>query len=156
MSRARINVFLEREHAKRLDELTVMKGVSKSSIVAAALLSFLSPEDGHQREATIAKRLDRLTHQFDRLERDQTILIETVALFVRYFLTVSTPVPEAHQDAARAQGRMRFEQFIEQLGRHLQRGRRLVKDLHETFVPDASQFFGFDAQDTTGTGEQAS
>lgn len=153
MSRARLNVFLEREHARRLDELTVMKGVSKSSIVAAALLSFLSPEGGNQREAAIAKRLDRLTHQFDRLERDQTILIETVALFVRYFLTVSTPVPEAHQHAARAQGKARFEQFIEQLGRHLQRGRRLVKDIHETFVPDAAQFFGVNAQETTGPGE---
>jgi len=142
MSRARLNIFLEPEHARRLDELAVMKGLSKSSIVAAALLSFLSPEDGNQREAAIAKRLDRLTHQFDRLERDQTILIETVALFVRYFLTVSTPIPEAHQDAARAQGRVRFEQFIEQLGRHLQRGRRLVKDLHESFTPDAAQFFG--------------
>jgi predicted transcriptional regulator len=142
MSRARLNIFLESEHARRLDEIAVMKGLSKSSVVAAALSSFLSPEDGNQREAAIAKRLDRLSHLFDRLERDQTILIETVALFVRYFLTVSTPIPEAHQEAARAQGRIRFEQFIEQLGRHLQRGRRLVKDVHESFVSDASQFFG--------------
>jgi hypothetical protein len=154
VSRARLNVFLQPEHSKRLDELAVMKGLSKSSIVAAALLSFLSPEDGHQREATIAKRLDRLTHQFGRLERDQTILIETLALFVRTFLTVSTPIPEAHQDAARAQGRIRFEQFIEQLGRHLQRGRRLVKDLHDSFVPDASQFFGLEPHSSTAT-EQA-
>ncbi len=109
MSRARLNIFLEPEHARRLDELSMMKGLSKSSIVAAALLSFLSPDGGHQREAAIAKRLDRLTHQLDRLERDQTILIETVALFVRYFVTVSTPVPEAHQDAVRAQGKLRFE-----------------------------------------------
>jgi hypothetical protein len=154
VSRARLNVFLEPEHAKRLDELAVMKGLSKSSIVCAALLSFLSPEDGHQREATIAKRMDRLTHQFERLERDQTILIETVALFVRYFLTVSTPIPEAHQDAARAQGRIRFEQFIDQLGRHLQRGRRLVKDVHESFAPDASQFFGPEPHSPAAT-EQA-
>jgi hypothetical protein len=147
MSRARLNIFLEPEHARRLDELAVMKGLSKSSVVAAALSSFLSPEDGNQREAAIAKRLDRLSHLFDRLERDQTILIETVALFVRYFLTVSTPIPEAHQEAARAHGRIRFEQFIEQLGRHLQRGRRLAKDLHEFFVPDASQFFEPEAKE---------
>jgi hypothetical protein len=49
------------------------------------------------------------------MERDQNIQIETLALFIRYFLTVSTPVPEAHQDAARAQGKARFEQFVEQL-----------------------------------------
>ncbi len=61
---------------------------------------------------------------------------------MRYFLTVSTPVPEAHQDAARAQGRARSEQFIEQLGRHLLRGRSLVKDVVEEIQPDSSQFFG--------------
>ena len=62
--------------------------------------------------------------------------IETLALFVRYFLTVSTPVPEAHQDAARAQGKARFEQFVEQLGRHLLRGRSLVRDVVEELHPD--------------------
>ena len=141
MSRTRLNLFIEPEHAKRLDELAAMKGLSKSSIIAAALASFLSPDSGDQREAAIAKRLDRLSRQLDKLERDQNILIETLALYVRYFLTVSTPVPEAHQEAARAQGRARFEQFIEQLGRHLLRGRSLVKDVIEEIQPEQSQFF---------------
>lgn len=141
MSRTRLNLFIEPEHARRLDELATMKGLSKSSIIAAALASFLSPDSGDQREAAIAKRLDRLSRQLDKLERDQNILIETLALYVRYFLTVSTPVPETHQEAARAQGRARFEQFIEQLGRHLLRGRSLVKDVVEEIQPDQSQFF---------------
>ena len=85
----------------------------------------------------MAKRLDRLSRQFERLERDQHILIETVALYVRYYLTVSTPVPEAHQEAARAQGKLRFSQFVEQLGRHLQRGRSLVRDVHEEVQAEA-------------------
>lgn len=144
MSRTRLNLFIEPEHAKRLDELATMKGLSKSSIVAAALASFLSPDSGDQREAAIAKRLDRLSRQLDKLERDQNILIETLALYVRYFLTVSTPVPEAHQEAARAQGRARFEQFIEQLGRHLLRGRSLVKDVVEEIQPDQSHHFTHD------------
>jgi hypothetical protein len=144
VSRARLNLFIEREHARRLDELAAMKGISKSSIVAAALASWLSPDSGDQREAAIAKRLDRLTRQFEKLEGDQGILIETVALYVRYFLTVSTPVPEAHQDAARAQGKARYTQFIEQLGRHLMRGKSLVKDLHEEISPDADSFVKLD------------
>jgi hypothetical protein len=139
MSQARLNLFIQPEHARRLDELAVKKGVSKSSIVAAALASWLSPDAGDQREAAIAKRLDRLSRQFDRLERDQNIQIETLALFVRYFLTVSTPVPEAHQDAAKAQGKARFEQFVEQLGRHVLRGRSLVKDVYEEIQPDSGR-----------------
>ena len=129
MSRARLNLFIEPEHARRLNELAIKKGVSKSSIVAAALASWLSPTSGEQRDTATAKRLDRLSRQFERLERDQNILIETVALYVRYYLTVSTPVPEAHQEAARAQGRLRFSQFIEQLGRRVQKGRHLLDEV---------------------------
>ena len=158
MSRTRLNIFLEPDHARRLDELAAMKGLSKSSIIAAALASFLSPDSGDRREATMAKRLDRLSNQFSKLERDQNILIETVALYVRYFLTVSTPVPESHQEAARAQGRARFEQFIAQLGRHLLKGRSLVKEAHEEIVPAHTHFSGptGDADTAVGTtGEPA-
>lgn len=136
MSRTRLNIFIEPDHAKRLDQLAAHKGVSKSAVIAAALASFLSPDAADQREAAMGKRLDRLSRQFDRLERDQSILIETVALYIRYFLTVSLPVPEGQQDAARAQGRARYAQFIEQLARHIQRGRSLVREVHEEAAPD--------------------
>ena len=135
MSQHRLNLFIQPEHAKRLDELAATKGVSKSSIVAAALASWLSPDAGDQREAAIAKRLDRLSRHAERMERDQNILIETLALYVRYYLTVSTPVPEAHQDAAKAQGKVRFEQFVEQLGRRLLRGRSLVREVVDEIQP---------------------
>lgn len=134
MTRARLNIFIEPEHAKRLEQLAAHKGVSKSAVVAAALSSFLSPDGDDQREAAFAKRLDRLSRQFDRLERDQNVLIETVALYIRYFLTVSIPVPDSQQEAARAQGRARYLQFIQQLARHLQRGRSLVREVHEDLV----------------------
>ena len=146
----RLNLFIQPEHAKRLDELAATKGVSKSSIVAAALASWLSPDAADQREAAIAKRLDRLSRHAERLERDQNIQIETLALFIRYFLTVSTPVPEAHQDAARAQGKARFEQFVEQLGRHLLRGRSLVRDVVEELHPDPVRM-----EDVAGTAAMA-
>lgn len=136
MSRTRLNIFIEPAHAKRLDQVSAHKGVSKSAVIAAALASFLSPDGEDQREAAIAKRLDRLSRQFDRLERDQSILIETVSLYIRYFLTVSVPVPEGHQEAARAQGRARYVQFIEQLARHIQRGRSLVREIHQEIAPE--------------------
>jgi predicted transcriptional regulator len=136
VSRTRLNVFLEREHAKRLDELATLKRISKSGIVAAALASYLSPDGGDRRDAILTRRLDRFAHLFERLERDQTILIETLALFIRHQLAVTAPIPDAYQDAARAQGRVRFEQFTEQLARHLQRGGSLVKEVCEEIAPD--------------------
>jgi predicted transcriptional regulator len=137
MSRARLNIFIEPDHAKRLRQLAAHKGVSQSAVIAAALAAFLSPDAADQREAAIGKRLDHLSRQFDRLERDQNILIETVSLYVRYFLTVSNPIPEGHQEAARAQGKVRYAQFVEQLARHLLRGHSLVREVHEEVFPDA-------------------
>jgi len=43
MSQYRLNLFIQHEHAKRLDELAAKKGVSKSSIVAAALAAGRAP-----------------------------------------------------------------------------------------------------------------
>lgn len=135
MTRARLNIFIEPEYARRLEDVSAHRGVSKSSVIAAALSSFLSPDAMDQREAAMAKRLDRLSRQFDRLERDQSILIEALALYVRHYLTLALPVPESQQEAVRAQGRARYAQFIEQLARHIQRGRSLVREIHEEIGP---------------------
>jgi hypothetical protein len=144
MSRTRLNIFLQPDHAKRLAEFAALKGLSKSSIIAAALASTLSPDSADQREAATSRRLDRLTRQFDKLEQDQNIAIETLALFIKYYLSVTPVVPEAQQIAAWAQGRGRFAQFVEQLGRQLQRGKSLVRDLHEEIYPEDRDFFSFD------------
>ena len=153
MSRIVFKVYLERGPAKRLEELARYKGLSKSSVVGAAVASFLSPDTAERREAAIGKRLDKLTRQFDVLERDQTILIETVALYVRYYLSVTLPVADEHQEAARAQGRARFEQFVQQLSGHLQRGHSLVREVHEDLYADASQFLDADGTRPSKTSE---
>lgn len=138
MSRARLNVFLEPDHARRLEELSTLKGVSKSGIIAAALATYLSPDGPDQRSAVLQRRLDVLSRQFDHLERDQTVLLETVALWVRHQLAVSSPVPEGLQEAARAQGRARFADFVAQLARHLQRGGSLVGEVWREIAPQES------------------
>jgi hypothetical protein len=149
MKRGRINVYLEREYETRLREWCAIRGLSKSEVIAAAVASFLSPESADRREAAIAKRLDKLTQQYERLARDQMIEVETLALFIRYFLSVSSPVPEGHQEAARAQGKARFAQFIEQLARHLQRGGSLVKEVSEEIYPSGEQFFSDKRRDSS-------
>jgi predicted transcriptional regulator len=138
VSRARLNIFLEPDHARQLEELATLKGISKSGIIAAAVASYFSPEGPNQRSATLGRRLDALARQIDRLERDQAVLLETVALWVRHQLAVSTPVPEGLQEAARAQGRARFADFVAQLARHLQRGDSLVGDVWREIAPEES------------------
>jgi hypothetical protein len=140
VSRSGVNVCVEREHVARLDRLAAMKGVSRSVVVGAALTAYLAPEGGGHCEAATARRLERLGRQLGRLERGQTLVIETLAFFIRDYLAGTAPVLEPHEQAVRARGRARFGQFIEQLARHLQRDGSFVRELEQEFAPDRSRF----------------
>lgn len=131
----RLNLYFDDQIARRIETLASERRLGKSAIVEAAVASFLAPNSGDRQEAVLARRLDRLSHQFERLERDQAIGLETLALFVRYFLTVTPTLPEADQVAARAHGKARYERFIESLGRRLQRGQSLLLDLEPELAP---------------------
>jgi hypothetical protein len=52
----------------------------------------------------VARRLDRLSRQGARLERELWIAAETLALFIRFWLTVTPPLPEGAQVVAQAKG----------------------------------------------------
>jgi hypothetical protein len=58
-------------------------------------------------------------------EIDQTLAVETMALFVRHWLTVTPPVPSDQQAAARAKGRERYEGFVDALVRRMAGATRL-------------------------------
>lgn len=74
-------------------------------------------------------RLDRLSRQVQRLERNVGIATETLALFVRFWLTITPPLPGDVQAAAQVKGPERYEGFIEALGRRLQKGQSLVQEI---------------------------
>lgn len=137
----RLCVYLSDQVDQRLGVAARRPGTSKSAITDAALAAFLSPERDDQRDAAIIRRLDRVSRQLDRLERDQTIVSETLALFVRYYLTITPPLPEAEQDAARPLGKERFEFFVAQLGRRLAGGRNMIRDVLEEISAEESDFF---------------
>ena len=67
-------------------------------------------------------RLDRMSNQLARIERNSRIELESLALFVRYMLTVNAPLPEGDK-AAQAIGRDRFNAFVERVGQQLAGGR---------------------------------
>jgi hypothetical protein len=140
MRKRRLNLYMDVDTARQVERLAAEKQLGKSAIVEAALLSFFSPDQADRREAVFVRRLDRLSRQLAKLERDQAITLETLGLFVRYFLSVTPALPEADQAAARAQGLKRYDRFIETLGRHLQQGRSLVLDLEAEFTAGPADF----------------
>lgn len=129
MMRDRLNVSLPVEMIARINELAAQKRLTRSAIVEAAVASFLSPDGADRMEAAFTRRLDRLTRQVQRLERNSNLTTEALALFVRFWLTVTPPLPPEAQAAAQVKGRERYEGFIEALGRRLNQGRTLFDEI---------------------------
>ncbi|MER9586279.1 CopG family transcriptional regulator [Mesorhizobium sp. M0276] len=127
--RDRMNVYFPPQMLRQITELADRKKLSRSAIVEAAVASFLSPDGADRREAAFTRRLDRLSRQVQRMERDLGITAETLALFVRFWLTITPPLPPDAQAAAQTKGRERFEGFIEALGRRLQKGQSFLREI---------------------------
>jgi len=120
----RHHLYLDEELTARLDMLGSKPGTSKSAIIADALRDYLNRHATREVDDLLKSRLDRISTQLGRIERDGQVLLETLSLFVRYQLTVTAPLPEADK-AAQAVGRERFRRFVDQVGRQLATGRSI-------------------------------
>ena len=125
----RLSVYLDPPVMRSLIDYADRQGKSKSLIAEAAIASFLSPDGAERQEATFARKLDRLVRQMERLERDVGIAVESLALFVRFWLTATPALPEQARAAARAKGAERYHAFIEALGRRLSKGPTLLHEV---------------------------
>jgi hypothetical protein len=70
-----------------------------------------------------------------RMERDLGISVETLAVFIRFWLTSNPPLPEPAQVAARAKAAERYEAFVTALGRRLATGPKLRQEISEDIPP---------------------
>ena len=125
--------------AGRLADYAARKNVAQALVVEAALASHLSPDGADRLEAALARRLDRMTRQIERLERHVTISNEALAVFVRFWLVSTPPLPDTALPAAQAKGRERYQGFVEALGRRLARGRTLAEEIVSDVDPGQAQ-----------------
>ncbi len=93
--KAQISVYIDPDIMTMLADYAARREQSQSMIAEAAIASFLSPDDAERREAAIAKRLDQVDRRMTRLERDIGISVETLAIFVRFWLATTPALPEA-------------------------------------------------------------
>lgn len=126
----RHQIYLDEALTEALDRLGGKFGTSKSAIVSDALRAFLDRRAAGEIDDLLKVRLDRVSRALGRVERNQKILLESLALFVRYQLTVTAPLPEADR-AGQALGRERFQRFVDQVGRQLASGRATFADPDE-------------------------
>ena len=127
--KSRLSVYLEPGLIRTLTEYAERRGKSKSLVAEAAIASFLSPDAAERQEAAMTRRLDQLVRRTERLERDLGIAVETIALFIRFWLTATPALPEQTRAAARAKGIERYEGFVEALGRRLSKGPNFLREV---------------------------
>ncbi len=78
-----------------------------------------------------------------RLERYIGISGETLALFIRFWLNTTPPLPEPAAKAARAQAGARYDNFVAALGRRLNQGPKLRQE-----IPDDQEDASSDRKST--------
>jgi predicted transcriptional regulator len=123
--KVRQNLYIDRELSEALEALAIRPGGNKSRIVNEALRVWLARRATKEVDDLLKVRLDRISRETARCRRDIEVMLEALALFVRYQLTVTAPLPEADA-AALATGNERFERFIAQLGRQIAGGNRTL------------------------------
>jgi hypothetical protein len=123
--KCRHQLYLAEDISAKLEALAAKPGASKSAILSDAINAWLTRRGTQELDDRFGLRLNRISMQLGRIERDQQIVMESLALFVRYYLTTNAPLPEPDQ-AARAVGRDRFQSFIDQVGRQIAGGGRTL------------------------------
>lgn len=131
----RLSVYLDLGVMGRLAEHAAGRDHSRSLVAEAAIESFLSPDAAERQEAVVTKRLDQLDRRMARLERDVGIAVETLAVFIRFWLSTTPSLPEPAAQAARAKTGERYEAFVTALGRRLAKGPKLRQEISEDVTP---------------------
>ncbi|WP_296615810.1 CopG family transcriptional regulator [Sphingomonas sp.] len=123
--RIRHQLYLSRPVSDRLEQLAARPGVCKSAILADAVVAWLDRRGASELDDRFGMRLDRISAALARLERNDHVLLETLALFVRYELAVQPPLAE-NDAAGRARAAKRFDAFVIQVGRQVATGKASI------------------------------
>jgi predicted transcriptional regulator len=129
--KTKVSVYVDPDLMTMLADYAGRRNQPQSMIAEAAIASFLSPDAAERREAAIGKRLDQIDRRMTRLERDMGIAVETLAVFIRFWLATTPALPEPAAQAARAKANERYEGFVTALGRRLAQGPMLRQEIPE-------------------------
>jgi hypothetical protein len=121
--RIRHQFLLEPQLSEKLDTLSRDPSTTKSAIVAKAVEAFIERRGENDLDRRYGVRLDRLSRDLAHIRRDAEMILESLALFIRFSITLHahTAVPDKTTQAIAQE---RFEKFVEQVGRQIASGKR--------------------------------
>jgi predicted DNA-binding protein len=123
LTKIRHQFLLDPELSEKLEKLCRHPGATKSEIVAKAVEAFIERRGESELDQRFRQRLDRLSRDLDLTRRDVEMILESLALFIRFIITLNahTPLPDK---ATQAIAQERFQKFVEQVGRQIAGGKR--------------------------------
>jgi predicted transcriptional regulator len=107
MAKKKYTLYLPVPLARKLDQVARDRHGGKSALVEDAVRASLEPQPHAGIEDALARRLNEINRTLATLARDQLVATETLALFVRYFLTATPPVPDSEQESAHREEALR-------------------------------------------------
>jgi hypothetical protein len=115
--------LLEPELSRRLGSICHDPRISKSDIIAKAVAAYIDRREESELDQRYAKRLDRISNDLGSVRREVEMILESLALFIRYSvsLTAHMPLPDR---AAKALGYKRYSGFVDEVGRIIASGKR--------------------------------
>jgi hypothetical protein len=124
--RRRHALYLSEAMTERLELTAETHRLSKSEVLERALQVYLTQEGIGRASDLCGLQQEQNGKALKRLERDVAIGTELLATLVGYFLTITPPLPERETEAARALGRLRFDDVIAGIAHRLKTDRSLV------------------------------
>src|SRR3546814_19919973 len=80
--------FLPKPLGDRLEALAAKPGATKAASLTDAVTAWLNRRGASELEDRFAIRLDRMTQAIGRVDRDTQVILETLALFIRFELSI--------------------------------------------------------------------
>ncbi|MBW4332368.1 ribbon-helix-helix domain-containing protein [Stakelama sp. CBK3Z-3] len=113
--------YLPDELSAKLDAMAAQPGSSKTAILTDALTAWFERRAAHELDDRFGARLDRQSRSADRVEQKLDYLTEALGLFVRHQLTLTAHQPAVDPETNRL-GRLRYDEFVQLVGRMIARG----------------------------------
>jgi hypothetical protein len=124
-----IRTYLEPDLAREVSRAARAQGRSESSLIAEVLRArFAADSPGAATTSAEAQKrqLNRLETRFDKLQRDQALMKESLFVFVRVWLEHNPPIDDAIVESIAASAEARFERFLDLVAQGLSPGRSIA------------------------------
>ena len=141
MTKKRYSLYLSPPLARKFELVARQRHGSRSALFEEALRANLEPQQVPGVEEGLARRLNELHKLVGAIGRDVALGTETVALFLRYFLTITPPLPQSEQEPARLLGKERYAVFVTEIGKRLAGNHRLASEVLETIAANQPDLF---------------